>query len=133
MPQLPGCHSQGRNVDDALCNIADAIREYLEVYANRRRVARFAKWKSSSGSGCRSLPGVNHLRAGKALENAGFRINRQGKHILMSSGPFCVVIPATIAVDAYTMAAIVRDAGLTIDQFKEPALNRSVGIFGRCT
>ena len=31
-PELPGCHSQGDNVDDALANIEDAIREYLEVY-----------------------------------------------------------------------------------------------------
>ena len=31
-PELPGCHSQGVNVDDALGNIQDAIREYLEVY-----------------------------------------------------------------------------------------------------
>jgi predicted RNase H-like HicB family nuclease len=31
-PELPGCHSQGVNVDDALHNIQDAIREYLEVY-----------------------------------------------------------------------------------------------------
>ena len=31
-PELPGCHSQGANVDDALANIGDAIREYLDVY-----------------------------------------------------------------------------------------------------
>ena len=30
------------------------------------------------------LPGVNHLRAVKALEKAGFRIDRQGKHIFLS-------------------------------------------------
>jgi predicted RNase H-like HicB family nuclease len=31
-PELPGCHSQGANVEQALQNIQDAIREYLEVY-----------------------------------------------------------------------------------------------------
>jgi predicted RNase H-like HicB family nuclease len=31
-PALPGCHSQGANVEAALGNIGDAIREYLEVY-----------------------------------------------------------------------------------------------------
>ncbi len=31
-PELPGCHSQGANVEDALSNIGNAIREYLEVY-----------------------------------------------------------------------------------------------------
>ncbi len=64
------------------------------------------------------LPGVNHLRAVKALEKAGFRIDRQGKHILMSNGPIKVVVPHNNPIDAYTMAAIVRDAGMTIEQFK---------------
>jgi predicted RNase H-like HicB family nuclease len=31
VPGLPGCHSQGETEIDALQNIADAIREYLEV------------------------------------------------------------------------------------------------------
>ena len=65
------------------------------------------------------LPGVNHLRAIKALGKAGFHIDRQGKHVFMSKGQLRVVIPRNNPVDAYTMAAIVRDAGLTIEQFKE--------------
>jgi predicted RNase H-like HicB family nuclease len=31
-PELPGCHSQGANVDEALENIRSAIAEYLEVW-----------------------------------------------------------------------------------------------------
>jgi predicted RNase H-like HicB family nuclease len=31
VPGLPGCHSQGATEQEALVNIADAIREYLEV------------------------------------------------------------------------------------------------------
>ncbi len=31
VPGLPGCHSQGETEKEALTNIADAIREYLEV------------------------------------------------------------------------------------------------------
>lgn len=64
------------------------------------------------------LPGVNHPRAIKALERAGFRIDRQGKHIFLSKGSVKVVVPRNNPIDAYTMAAIVRDAGLTIEQFK---------------
>ena len=31
VPGLPGCHSQGATHQEALDNIADAIKEYLEV------------------------------------------------------------------------------------------------------
>ena len=31
VPGLPGCHSQGISEQDALDNIRDALREYLEV------------------------------------------------------------------------------------------------------
>jgi predicted RNase H-like HicB family nuclease len=31
-PALPGCHSQGSSVDEALENIEDAIRGYLDLY-----------------------------------------------------------------------------------------------------
>ena len=65
------------------------------------------------------LPGVNHLRAVRALEKVGFNIDRQSKHIFLSKGALRVVVPRNNPVDAYTMAAIVRDAGLTIEQFKE--------------
>ncbi len=65
------------------------------------------------------LPGVNHLRAVKALEKAGFRIDRQSKHIFMSKGSVHIVVPRNNPVDAYTMGAIVRDAGMSIEQFRE--------------
>lgn len=36
----------------------------------------------------------------------------------MSKGPIHIVIPRNNPVDAYTMAAIVRDARMTIQEFK---------------
>ena len=65
------------------------------------------------------LPGVNHLRAVRALEKAGFEIVRQGKHITMTNGERIITIPRANPINAYTMAGIVRDAGLTIAEFRQ--------------
>ena len=37
VPGLPGCHSQGATEQEAMENIADAIREYLAVVAELSR------------------------------------------------------------------------------------------------
>ena len=66
-----------------------------------------------------NLPGVNHLEAVKAFEKAGFRIIRQGKHVVMSDGAHFITIPRHNPVNAITMAGIVRDAGLTIEEFRK--------------
>lgn len=65
------------------------------------------------------LPGINHLRAVRALEKAGFYIVTQGKHVVMSDGKRILTIPRHNPVNAYTMAGIVFDAGLTIERFKK--------------
>jgi len=64
------------------------------------------------------LPGIDHLQAVRALERAGFRILRQSGHIVMTDGQRILTIPRHNPVNAFTMAGIVRDAGLTIDQFR---------------
>jgi predicted RNase H-like HicB family nuclease len=38
-PSLPGCASQGDNEEEALNNIRDAIREYLEVVNETSSIA----------------------------------------------------------------------------------------------
>jgi predicted RNA binding protein YcfA (HicA-like mRNA interferase family) len=65
------------------------------------------------------IPGVNHLDAVRALEKGGFRIVRQGKHIVMSDGVRILTIPRHNPVNAFTMGGIVRDAGLTVKEFKK--------------
>ena len=65
------------------------------------------------------LPGVNHQRAVRALEKAGFRIVSQGEHIVMSDGKRILTIPRHNPVNAYTMGGIVSDAGLTIEEFRK--------------
>jgi len=64
------------------------------------------------------LPGVNHLDAVRAFDKAGFRIIRQGKHIVMSDGGHLITILRHNPVKAITMGGIVRDAGLTIEAFR---------------
>jgi predicted RNA binding protein YcfA (HicA-like mRNA interferase family) len=65
------------------------------------------------------LPGINHLTAVRALEKAGFRILRQGRHVVMTNGVRKITIPRHNPVNAITMAGIVRDAGLTIEDFRK--------------
>lgn len=64
------------------------------------------------------LPGIPHLQAVRALQKAGFRIVREGKHIVMSDGQRILTIPRANPINAFTMGGIVRDAGLSIDAFK---------------
>ncbi len=64
------------------------------------------------------IPGIGHLQAVRALEKAGFRVVRQGKHIVMSDGTRILTIPRANPVNAYTMGGIAKDAGLTLDEFK---------------
>jgi predicted RNA binding protein YcfA (HicA-like mRNA interferase family) len=65
------------------------------------------------------IAGVNHLDAIRALEKAGFRIVRQGKHTVMSDGTRILTIPRHNPVNAFTMGGIVRDAGLTPEEFRK--------------
>jgi predicted RNA binding protein YcfA (HicA-like mRNA interferase family) len=64
------------------------------------------------------LPGINHQDAIRAFAKAGFSITRQGKHVIMSNGERRLTIPRGNPINPFTMAGIVRAAGLTIEQFK---------------
>jgi predicted RNA binding protein YcfA (HicA-like mRNA interferase family) len=65
------------------------------------------------------LAGVRHLKAVQALEKAGFRIVRQSKHVVMSKGDRILTVPRANPINAYTMGGIIRDAGLTIEEFRK--------------
>ena len=64
------------------------------------------------------IPGVNHQDAVRALQKAGFRIARQGKHIVMTDDVRIITIPRHSPVNAFTMGGIVRDAGLSEEVFR---------------
>ena len=65
------------------------------------------------------IAGVNHLDVVRALTKAGFTVARQGKHIVMSDGTRILTIPRHNPVNAFTLGGIVRDAGLTVEQFRK--------------
>lgn len=66
------------------------------------------------------IPGISHQRAVRALRKAGFTVARQGrKHIVMTDGRRILTIPRSNPVNALTMGGIVRDAGLTVEEFKK--------------
>lgn len=65
------------------------------------------------------LAGIQHQRAVKAFEKAGFRVVREGKHISMVKEDRIIIVPRNNPINAFTMGGIIRDAGLTIDEFKK--------------
>jgi predicted RNA binding protein YcfA (HicA-like mRNA interferase family) len=65
------------------------------------------------------LPGVNHKRAVNAFEKAGFWVVREGKHISMTNGERIIIVPRANPINSFTMAGIIKDAGLTIAEFKK--------------
>ena len=66
------------------------------------------------------LPGVNHLQAVRAFEKVGLVVARQGAHIVMkrAEDQRILTIPRHNPVNAITMGGLVRDAGLTLEQFR---------------
>ncbi|MEW6083678.1 MAG: type II toxin-antitoxin system HicA family toxin [Chloroflexota bacterium] len=65
------------------------------------------------------LAGVQHQRAVKAFEKAGFRVIREGKHTSMVKDDRIIIIPRNNPINAFTMGGIIKDAGLTIEEFKK--------------
>ena len=65
------------------------------------------------------LSGVSHARAVNALQKAGFRLVRESKHTSMTDGQRIITIPHAKPINAYTMGGIIKDAGLTVEEFKK--------------
>jgi predicted RNA binding protein YcfA (HicA-like mRNA interferase family) len=61
---------------------------------------------------------VNHRDALRALQKAGFTILRQGKHVVLSDGARILTVPRNDPINAFTMGGIVRDAGLSPEEFR---------------
>jgi hypothetical protein len=55
----------------------------------------------------------------RALKKAGCRVISESKHIGLSDGERRLTIPRHPRLNPYTLKAIIRDAGLTDDRFKD--------------
>jgi len=65
------------------------------------------------------LPGVSHRRAVRAFQKAGFWVVREGKHISLTDGERIIVVPRANPINAFTMGGIIKDAGMTVEEFKK--------------
>ncbi len=65
------------------------------------------------------IPGISSEQAVRVFEKIGFRVIREGKHIVMSDGITRLTIPRHNPINAFTMGAIARDAGLTPEEFRK--------------
>jgi len=61
---------------------------------------------------------VSAERAVRAFTKAGFKIVNRGKHIGMSDGTHRITIPDHKRLNPYTLKSIIKDAGLTDEEFK---------------
>ena len=62
---------------------------------------------------------VSSKRAVKAFSKADFYIIKSGgKHVGMSDGKRKIIIPRHPRLNPYTLKSIIRDAGLTDEEFK---------------
>ena len=63
---------------------------------------------------------VSSKRTINALEKNGFWVSKtSGKHIGMANGTRKVTIPRHNIINPYTLKGIIRDAGLTDEEFKK--------------
>jgi predicted RNA binding protein YcfA (HicA-like mRNA interferase family) len=65
------------------------------------------------------LPGISHAQAVRVFGKIGFRVVREGKHTIMSNGKVRLTLPRHNPINAFTMADIAQDAGLSPEQFRD--------------
>ena len=65
------------------------------------------------------LPRVSQKDAVRVFQKLGFRIARESAHIVMTNGQIRLTIPLHDPINAITMGAIAKDAGITPDEFRK--------------
>ncbi len=64
------------------------------------------------------LPGISQRVAIRVFQKLGFWVARESGHVVMTNGKTRLVIPRHNPINAVTMGAIAKAAGLTPDQFR---------------
>ena len=64
------------------------------------------------------IPEISSSRVIRAFRKKGFEIIKEGKNTSMFDGERIIVIPHSNQINAYTMGGIIKDAGITIEEFK---------------
>lgn len=69
-----------------------------------------------------NLPVISGKECAKMLVKAGFHeIRQQGSHLVMrKDNPFCqLIVPLHKALDRGTLRAIIRQSGLSLEEFRK--------------
>ncbi len=64
------------------------------------------------------IPGIGQRDAVRVFSKLGYRVVREGGHIVMSNGTTRLTIPRHTSINAITMGSIAKDAGLSPEQFR---------------
>ncbi|MFP4282130.1 MAG: type II toxin-antitoxin system HicA family toxin [Opitutales bacterium] len=65
------------------------------------------------------LPGISQQDAIRVFQKLGYRVVRESGHVILSNGKTRLSIPRSKSINAITMGAIAKDAGLSPEQFRE--------------
>jgi len=60
---------------------------------------------------------IGHRRLIRALRKAGFHVVREGKHTIMRKNEVFLAIPRHNPLKRYTIEGIIKDSGLTFEEF----------------
>ena len=125
-PSLPGCHSQGDTVEEALANIKEAIELCIEDMAERgRRDPRPVGDAHRDGRHhpvSSRLPVVSGQEAVQAFATLGYEVvRRKGSHMRLRHPSDRQRKPLTIpdhrTLKPGLLRALIRDANLDVEEF----------------